>query len=149
MREGSGARDPQSGSVADGKRMHMSSRGLADIFSYSQSSQMGYRTKASPTGTLLRAARTLAVHAQLAVEVLLPEFSEPHVPPVVGQRAASEVAVERCERKKKTHEKQRSVQTNLIIGKSTVHKRVMNDFYSSLIMQGVHIHDKLISLSTN
>lgn len=36
------------------------------------------------------------MHPQLAAEVLLPELSEPHVPPVVGQRAAPEVTVKRC-----------------------------------------------------
>ena len=46
------------------------------------------------TCALLGASRSLAVHAQLAVEVLLPELGEPHVPPVVGQRAALEVAIE-------------------------------------------------------
>ncbi|TNN36345.1 hypothetical protein EYF80_053494 [Liparis tanakae] len=34
---------------------------------------------------------------QLADEVLLPELGEPDVPPVVGERAALEVSVERCE----------------------------------------------------
>lgn len=36
------------------------------------------------------------MHPQLAVEVLLPELGEPHVPPVVGERAAAEVPIERC-----------------------------------------------------
>lgn len=48
------------------------------------------------TCAFLQAAGPLSVHPQLAVEVLLPELGEPHVPPVVGERAAAEVPIERC-----------------------------------------------------
>lgn len=36
------------------------------------------------------------MHPQLTVEILLPELREPNVPPVVGQRAAPEIPIERC-----------------------------------------------------
>lgn len=52
-----------------------------------------------PTCTFLGAARSLAVHPQLAAEVFLPELGEPDVPAVVGQRATLEVTVERCGKK--------------------------------------------------
>lgn len=56
-------------------------------------------TVAFPTCAFLGAAGSLAVHPQLAAEVLLPELSEPDVPAVVGQRAALEVPVKRCGKK--------------------------------------------------
>lgn len=47
------------------------------------------------TGALLEVAALLErVAAQLAMEVVLPEFRKPDVAPVVVQRAAGEVAVE-------------------------------------------------------
>lgn len=49
----------------------------------------------SVTCTFLGAPGLLAVHPELASEILLPEFSEPDVAPVVGERAAPEVPVER------------------------------------------------------
>lgn len=52
-----------------------------------------------PTCTFLGAAWFLAVHSQLAPEVLLPELSEPYVPAVIGQRAALEVTVKCCGKK--------------------------------------------------
>lgn len=52
-----------------------------------------------PTCTFFGAAGSLAVHPQLADEVLLPELSEPDVPAVVGQGAAPEVTVKRCGKK--------------------------------------------------
>lgn len=48
------------------------------------------------TCAFLQAAGPLSVHPQLAVKVLLPELGKPHVPPVVGERAAAEVSIERC-----------------------------------------------------
>jgi len=49
----------------------------------------------SCTCTFLRASRLLAMHPKLASKILLPEFCEPDVPAVVGERAAPEVAIER------------------------------------------------------
>lgn len=54
-------------------------------------SGLGFR---DPTCALLEAAASLAVHPQPAAKVLLPELGKPHVPAVVGQRAALEVSVE-------------------------------------------------------
>lgn len=51
------------------------------------------------TGTFLGAPGPLAVHPQLTAKVLLPELSKPDVPAVVGQRAALEVTIERCQKK--------------------------------------------------
>jgi hypothetical protein len=51
------------------------------------------------TGALLDVAALLErVAAQLAMEVVLPEFGKPYVAPVVVQRAAGEVAVEAWQR---------------------------------------------------
>lgn len=41
------------------------------------------------------------MHPQLTVEILLPELGKPNVSSVVGQRAASEIPVKRCERRQK------------------------------------------------
>lgn len=48
------------------------------------------------TCALLQVAGPFSVHPQLTVEILLPELREPNVPPVVGQRAAPEIPIERC-----------------------------------------------------
>ena len=48
------------------------------------------------TCTFLGAPRLLAMHPKLAAKILLPEFCEPDVATVVGERAAPEVAIERC-----------------------------------------------------
>lgn len=53
------------------------------------------------TCAFLQAAGSFAVHSQLTVEVLLPEFSKPNISSVVGQRAAAEIPVKRC--KERTH----------------------------------------------
>lgn len=58
-------------------------------------------TSVFPTCTFLGAARSLAVHPQLADEVLLPELGEPDVPAVVGEGAALEVSVKRCGRRRR------------------------------------------------
>lgn len=63
--------------------------------------QVGPLISVFPTCTFLGAARSLAVHPQLADEVLLPELGEPDVPAVVGEGAALEVSVKRCGKKKK------------------------------------------------
>lgn len=44
------------------------------------------------------------MHPELAVEVFLPEFGEPNIPPVVGQRAAAEIPIERCKKNEKMDE---------------------------------------------
>lgn len=52
------------------------------------------RLETEPTGALPAALVLLGGAHQLAVEVLLPVLGEPHVPPVVLQRARREVRVE-------------------------------------------------------
>lgn len=59
------------------------------------------KTKAivcSFTCALLGAARTLAMHSQLASKVFLPEFSKPHIPPVVRQAATFKIPIKSCEK---------------------------------------------------
>lgn len=56
----------------------------------------------SLTCALLQVACSFAMHSQPAAEVLLPELGEPDVSPVVGQRAAAEIPVERCGQREKT-----------------------------------------------
>lgn len=48
------------------------------------------------TCAFLQVAGSFPVHPQLTVEIFLPELREPNVPPVVGQRAALEIPIERC-----------------------------------------------------
>lgn len=56
----------------------------------------GKTPEPSLTCAFLQVAGSFSVHPQLTVEILLPELREPNVPPVVGQRAAPEVPIERC-----------------------------------------------------
>lgn len=74
------------------------------------------------TCAFLGAAGPLAVHPQLADKVLLPELGEPDVPPVVGQRAALEVAIKGCGEKKSVSQDalQHFLQTSVLL---TVHRR--------------------------
>ena len=51
-----------------------------------------------PTCALLWTPRSLAMLSKFANKVFLPELCEPHVPAIVGQRAALEVPIKRCGR---------------------------------------------------
>lgn len=53
------------------------------------------QTQTHLTGALFKASWPFSMHPQLASKVLLPEFRKPHIPSVVGERAATEVAIER------------------------------------------------------
>lgn len=59
----------------------------------------------SLTCAFLQASRPFTMHPQLAVEVFLPEFSEPNISSVVGQRAAAEIPIKCCKKKRQSAQK--------------------------------------------
>lgn len=62
------------------------------------------------TCAFLQAARPFTVHPQLTVEVLFPELREPNISSVVGQRAATEISIKRCSKKRQSRQKLRYIE---------------------------------------